>query len=127
MKAHEDGNVTLGLCRDMGDPALWEDPRFMRMYSRLRALSKEQLRRIQRNIDHVCFDTYNFDEATMTFCPLAVAHGLYYLQRPTDRKIYHELNKIYPGEVNILKGCPGKFYTVNRREDLLFLVEYLLA
>lgn len=103
-----------------------EDARYRAVWNRLSKLTIPQLARIIDNIDKVCFDTYNFDEVEKTFCPLAIAHGLdKCLSNPTNEIVQEELARHYK-PVNILKGVPGKFYTTNRRADLLAICELLI-
>lgn len=106
--------------------AYCNDARYRAIYDRLSKLTEEQLQLIIDNIDRVCFDTYNFDEANKTFCPLAIAHGLHEgLLNPTDQWV-QEILSLYYTPVNVLKGVPGSFYTTNRRTDLLAICELLI-
>ncbi len=103
------------------------DPRRTVFIDRLSRFSKQDVQRIVDNIDSVCFDTWNYEEATEKFCPLAVALGLNTLPRPTNDKVGELIAHAGFSPVNGLKGVPGKFYTDRRREDLLEVCAELLT
>jgi|SRR6267142_2297863 len=100
------------------------DKRFEIMRSRFRGLTLEQLYRIRDALalDKVCYDTFNYDESTGYFCPLAIAHGFRTMPgRWTNETARNRLSYRYT-PVNVLRGTPGTFYTTNRKDDLHFLV-----
>lgn len=89
-------------------------------------MTKEQLQTIVDNIELICFDTFNFNEAEKTYCPLAIAHNLHKIViNPTDLAVQMELSKFY-APVNILKGVAGEFYTKDRKKDLMEVCSLLL-
>lgn len=88
---------------------------------RLNLFTVEELNEIVENIDLICFDTLNYDEAEKKFCPIAVAMGLHkILDNPTDEIVSEHIALVFRPP-NALKGVEGTFYTDNRREDLLKL------
>lgn len=102
------------------------DARYLLMRSRLSTLTADQLKDIIKDIDSVCFDTFNYNASDNTFCPLAIAHGLHKtVTSPTEIKVQNELARTY-SPVNVLKGIEGTFYTTNRKDDLLTLCETLI-
>lgn len=102
------------------------DKRFVSIYERFEKLSTKEIKRVIDNIDLVCFDTFNYDENTSTFCPLAIALNLHHtIQNPTDEKVSKVISRRF-SPVNILKGVEGKFYTKERRKDLLQICSLIL-
>lgn len=101
------------------------DQRFDLIKERLSQLSKVELQRIVDNIDDVCLDEFNYDAQNHRFCPLAMGMGLNAITAPTDDSIKRLIGmRFHP--VNVIKGVKGAFYTVNRKEDLLYLCNILL-
>ncbi len=97
------------------------DARLEVFRNRLNLFSVEELNEIVENIDLICFDTLNYDEINKKFCPIAVAMGLHkILDNPTDTIVSEYISLVF-NPPNALKGIEGKFYTSNRREDLLNL------
>lgn len=100
------------------------DLRYQKAKQRLSSLSDEELKRILCDIDKILFDTHNFNEGK--FCPVAIAMNLHKtIDNPTDERIKNEISKRFR-PVNIFKGIKGKFYTDNRREDLINLCKEIL-
>jgi predicted Zn-dependent peptidase len=102
------------------------DLRYETIKSRLSTLSKEEIQRILDNIDQVCFDEFNYDEANNKYCPLAIAMKLDTLPNPTDSLIKEEIGKRF-NPVNAIKGVAGDFYRDNRKENLINLCKKLLS
>lgn len=97
------------------------DARLELFRGRLNLFSVEELNEIVENIDSICLDTFNYDEANKTFCPIAVAMGLHkIIDNPTDDIVSEHIALVF-NPPNALKGVKGKFYTNSRREDLLNL------
>jgi len=101
------------------------DARHKIFLERLSALSSEEIQRIIDNIDSVCLDTFNYDAQHHTFCPLAIGMGLQNISDPSDEKIQRLIGERFI-PVNALKGIPGKFYTDNRKADLLRVCQQVL-
>ena len=103
-----------------------KDERLQIFVERIDALSIEQIKRIKDNVNIICFDTFNYDESNKTFCPLAVALNLHEtVENPTNESIGKEIGKHFI-PVNALKNVKGKFYTNNRREDLLKMCDIMI-
>lgn len=103
-----------------------KDNRYQFIKKRLLALTLTEVQRIKDNIDKVCFDTFNFDSSTETFCPLAIGMNLHNtIDNPTDELVAEAISKRFT-PVNVLKGVEGNFYRENRREDLLILCEEVI-
>lgn len=101
------------------------DKRYQAIKERLSLLSNEELERIVDNIDKVLFDTYNYKDGK--YCPLAIAMELdLTIDNPTQEKIATEIGERF-FIVNILKGIKGDFYTNNRKEDLLYIINKILS
>lgn len=104
----------------------WFDDRFRAMYMRFYFMSVTEVKRVIDDIDRVCFDTLNYDDANQTFCPVAIALNLHNdIPIPSDALVEQAIGRRFP-VVNILKGLNGKFYRDNRREDLLKLMNHIL-
>lgn len=102
------------------------DNRYKILKERLSLLSLTQLQRIEADIDHVCFDTYNYDSENNKFCPLAVALNLHNtIENPSEEIVIDILSKVF-NPVNIIGGAEGNFYKDNRKEDLLNVVRELI-
>lgn len=103
------------------------DKRYQILKERLSSLSRDELLRIKKDIDMICFDTYNYDSDTQKFCPLAVAMNLHLsVYKPTDEFIKRLLATRFD-PVNAIGGVEGNFYTgEHRKEDLLQVVDELL-
>jgi hypothetical protein len=103
-----------------------KDKRHFLILNRLLSLSLIELYRIIVNSNLLCLDTYNYNEKYKTFCPLALALNLNEtIKNPTDEIITNELSKRF-NPVNILKGVPGKFYTLERKNDIINLVNEVI-
>lgn len=103
------------------------DKRYEILKERLSLLSIEELQRIKENIDHVCFDTYNYDKENNKFCPLAIALNLHKTTpNPSNVLITLKLAERFD-PVNVIGGVEGNYYTgQHRREDLLALIDELI-
>lgn len=102
------------------------DRRYQIFKERLESLSAEEIQRIIDNIDSVCLDTFNFDSENKTYCPLAIGMNLHQtITNPTNDIIVEEISKRFT-PANALKGVDGKFYTFDRRNDLLSLCHEIL-
>jgi len=104
------------------------DKRYHILKERLSLLEHSELERIKSNIDSVCLDTYNYDSASNTFCPLAVAMNLHKtVENPTNDLIIEILSSRFT-PVNAIGGVEGEFYTGNhRKEDLLQVIDEILC
>ena len=102
------------------------DPRYILTKQRLESLSNEELQRILDNVDITCWDTFNFDPETKTFCPIAIAMNLHNIvETPTDENVKEKMGERFQ-PTNIFKGTPGRFYTTNRKEDMINLCTEIL-
>lgn len=102
------------------------DDRYRLVKERLETCSNEELQRIIDDVDHICWDTFNFDKETNTYCPIAIAMNLHHeLLNPTDELVMQKINERFD-PTNILKGTPGIFYTANRKQDILKLCHEIL-
>lgn len=102
------------------------DRRFILAKERMESFSNEELQRILDNVDIMCYDTFNYDKDTKTFCPVAIAMNLHnIIENPTDIVIKQEMAKRFT-PTNIFKGTKGKFYTETRKEDILGLCTEIL-
>lgn len=108
------------------------DKRYTILKERLYLLSNSELYRIIRDIDRVCFDTFNYDKSSNTYCPLGIALNLHreILEEPPTNKFIKELiandGRFFP--VNVIGGVEGNFYTEDhRREDLLNVILEIFA
>ena len=103
------------------------DKRYSVIKSRLLLLSKEEIQRIVDNIDLVCFDTFNFDEESKKYCPLAIATNLHNtIKNPTNNLIQLELSKRF-NPVNAIRGVEGTFYRSDRKNDLIKICKEVLC
>jgi len=102
------------------------DLRYETIKNRLIQLSQDEVQKILDNIDQVCFDEFNYDEAQGKYCPLAIAMDLQSLPHPTDLKVKEAISKRFT-PVNVIKGIPGKFYRDNRKQDLINLCKEILG
>lgn len=101
-----------------------EDPRKTGLKNGLRQLTIEQLCRVINYNGEMVLDTYNYDNGC--FCPLAVGVGLDNLPDPTHQKVFDLLTEM-GFKVYNTRGVAGKFYTTNRRADLLEAAQEVLA
>jgi hypothetical protein len=94
-----------------------EDPRKTGLKSGLRQLNIKQLKRILDFQDEMVLDQYNYYDGK--FCPLAVALGLdRTMENPSHDRVFQTLTDLGYDVYNT-RGIVGKFYTDNRKEDLL--------
>lgn len=98
------------------------DTRYELAKARVKELTHEEKQRILDNIDIICFDTFNYDEEKQQYCPIAIAMNLHNtVEFPSNNIIEEEISKRFQ-PVNIFKGVTGSFYTNNRKEDLINLI-----
>lgn len=94
-----------------------EDLRKEGLKSGLRQLTIEQLNRVIDFDGDMVLDTYNYEDGK--FCPLAIGVGLdQTLDAPSHDKVFQVLTSLGYKIYNT-RGIPGKYYTNNRREDLI--------
>lgn len=102
------------------------DKRKQVFLDRLSSLPIEFVIRLRDNMQKVCFDTFNYDSTSRTFCPIAIALCLdETIPNPTDEAVAEEIQKFF-NPVNVLKGVKGDFYTTNRRSDLLSVCDEII-
>lgn len=83
----------------------------------LAQLTIEQLQRVINYHDEMVLDSYNYEDGK--FCPLAVALELdKTIKNPTHEKVFNKLIEMGYTVYNT-RGIYGKFYTTDRKEDLL--------
>lgn len=101
-----------------------EDPRKTGLKNGLRQLNIRQLRRVIDYPGEMVLDEYNYYDGK--FCPLAVALGLdRTMKYPSHDRVFQTLTDLGYDVYNT-RGIPGKFYTNNRKEDLLEAVQEVL-
>lgn len=94
-----------------------EDARKIGLKKGLRQLTIEQIKRVIEYPGEMVLDSYNYHEGK--FCPLAIGLGLdQTTANPTHEKIFNILTELNYKVYNT-RGIIGKFYTNNRKEDLL--------
>lgn len=94
-----------------------EDPRKTGLKNGLRQLTIAQLQRVINYSEEMVLDTYNYEDGK--FCALAIALQLdKTMIDPSHDKVFTELTK-QGYKVYNTRGIEGKFYTTNRKEDLL--------
>lgn len=104
----------------------------------LEQLDVDDLRRLQRHMkvrQPLVVDTYNYDRDSGAWCPLAVALGLH--EQPASDGLDDArakalivdkgVQKYGSFSLNAISGVPGEFFTGRRYEDLLELVDYVVA
>ena len=115
-----------------------EDGRCQALRTGLEQLDDADLRRLRDHLDGsqpLVLDAANFDPATATWCPLAVALGLHEEAGPlpVDDRAAKEVilaegrRKYGAFSLNPLSGTDGVFFRQNRYEDLRALVTYLVS
>ncbi len=93
-----------------------EDPRKIGLKAGLRQLTIGQLERVLNYPNEMILDEFNYNDGK--FCPLAVAVGLENMKNPTNDKVCNEL--VSQGFcIYNTRGISGKFYTTNRKDDLI--------
>lgn len=101
-----------------------EDPRKAGLKNGLRQLNIQQLEKIINYQEEMALDEFNYVDGK--FCPLAVACDLEKtMVQPTHDKVFNELTRLGYKVYNT-RGIPGKFYTINRLEDLLETAKEIL-
>lgn len=94
-----------------------EDPRKTGLKNGLRQLTVEQINRVINYSGEMVLDSYNYENGK--FCPLAVALELdKTMVDPTHDKVFQTLTDLGYKVYNT-RGILGKFYTNNRKEDLI--------
>lgn len=101
------------------------DERYDAIRARLESLSTGELQRIIDNQALLCTDTFNYNETTKTYCPLALAMNFQHLPNPTNTMITRRLAQRFQ-PVNVVQGKAGAFYTHNRKQDLLLLCRHII-
>lgn len=109
-----------------------KDQRYLAMWDRLSALTERQLKTIYLAAlrDEVCVDTFNYDEKSRKFCPIAIAFGAKDRLKTPTNEAAEAFISLFMRPVNILKGLPGEFYhgdAASRRRDLLEIVRAIIA
>lgn len=101
-----------------------EDPRKTGLKNGLRQLTVEQLQRVIDYPGEMVLDSYNFHEGN--FCALAIGLGLdQNMTEPSHEKVFQILTDLGYKVYNT-RGIEGKFYTDNRKEDLLEAAQEVL-
>lgn len=94
-----------------------EDPRKTGLKNGLRQLNSKQLERVINYPNEMILDEFNYKDGL--FCPLAIGLELdEKLLQPTHDKVFKTLTALGYSVYNT-RGIEGKFYTTNRKEDLL--------
>lgn len=100
-----------------------EDPRKTGLKEGLKQLTISQLECVLNYPNEMILDEFNYNDGK--FCPLAVAVGLDNMENPTHDKVCNEL--VGRGFVIYnTRGISGKFYTDNRKEDLIVAVKEVI-
>ncbi len=101
------------------------DPRWLGLLAGLRQLNSEQIQRLLDWEGPIRLDDCNYRDGQ--FCPLSIAVGLPVIMRePSDAKVVQVL-LLLGYDVYNTRGLEGKFYTTNRREDLMTAAREVLA
>lgn len=94
-----------------------EDPRKTGLKNGLHQLTIEQLQRVINYPGEMVLDSYNFQDGN--FCALAIGLGLdQSMTEETHDKVFQKLTDLGYKVYNT-RGIEGKYYTTNRKEDLL--------
>jgi hypothetical protein len=101
-----------------------EDPRKTGLKNGLRQLTISQLQKVLSYQNEMVLDSYNYQDGK--FCPLAVACNLETMDNPTHDKVYSKLIDLGYKVYNT-RGIEGKFYTDNRKKDLIEVAEEVLG
>jgi hypothetical protein len=107
------------------------DPRYLAIYYGLSQLTDMQLRRL---MDYpkcrLILDELNYSQETMSYCPLAVALGIPFLEVPAmTNEVCVELMRLIGGPhflFNQLKNIKGEFFRGHRLEDFLLVFNDVL-
>jgi hypothetical protein len=101
-----------------------EDPRKTGLKSGLAQLTISQLKRVIEYPGEMLLDEFNYYNGK--FCPLAIGAQLdKTMSEPSHNKVYDELTNLGYKVYNT-RGIEGKFYTDNRKEDLLIAAHEVL-
>lgn len=69
-------------------------------------------------------DEFNYNDGK--FCPLAIGLELdKKIENPTQEKVFNRLEELWYSILNT-KGIKGKFYTTNRKDDLMLAAKEVL-
>ena len=101
-----------------------EDPRKVGLKNGLRQLNVNQLQTVINYKEEMVLDTYNYHDGK--FCPLAVAVGLDKMKDPTHEKVFSHLTCLGYHVFNT-RGIIGRYYTTNRKNDLIEAAKEVLA
>lgn len=94
-----------------------EDPRKIGLKAGLAQLTITQLKRVIDYAGEMLLDEFNYHDGK--FCPLAIGLNLdETMSEPSHNKVYDKLDSLGYKVYNT-RGIEGKFYTDNRKEDLL--------
>lgn len=103
---------------------MFEDPRKTGLKFGLRQLTIQQLKRVIEYKGEMVLDEFNYQDGL--FCPLAIGLELdKKLVNPDHNKIYETLTELGYKVYNT-RGIEGKFYTTNRKQDLLIAASEVL-
>lgn len=106
------------------------DPRRVAIKNGLNQLNTNQLQRIlDTPAEQMVFDTYNYDESTGKYCPLATGLGFPDTYKSIVPMTDAELKRIildWGYFLNEMSRIPGRFYTSNRAEDAVEIVRELI-
>lgn len=95
----------------------FQDPRKTGLKNGLRQLTAEQLQRVIDYPGEMVLDNCNYQDGN--FCALAIGVGLdQTMIEPSHDKVFQALTDMGYSVYNT-RGISGKFYTTNRKEDLL--------
>lgn len=101
-----------------------EDPRKIGLKTGLAQLTIDQLKRVINYKGEMVLDEFNYKDNC--FCPLAIGVGLdKTITEPSHNKVYNSLTSLGYKVYNT-RGIEGKFYTDNRKEDLLLATNEVL-
>lgn len=102
-----------------------KDLRYILCKTRLESMSSVELNRIVTRTEKMLFDTFNFNEGK--FCPIAIGMNLHELiDNPTDENVKKGISERF-SPTNIFKGTPGRFYTTNRKDDIVNLCKEIIG
>ena len=101
------------------------DPRKVGLKKGLGQLTYGQLERVINYPSEMVLDELNYNDGK--FCPLAIALELdKTMTDPTHEKVFEELSRRGYTVYNT-RGIKGKFYTTNRKKDLLKAAKEVMA
>lgn len=101
-----------------------EDLRKTGLKNGLRQLTSQQIQRVINYPGEMVLDSYNYQDGR--FCPLAVALELdRTMLKPSHEEVFETLS-LLGYKVYNTRGVQGKFYTTNRKQDLLVAAQEVL-